>query len=495
MKLTESQLRKIIREALIKEALTYKYPSEENSGSTWDALKNLASKKLLKRLAIAGVGIAVGGKSSPGSNDTTDTSTNDDVDEDFFLDEYGNPYEIDDDKIKSAKGKKVDLRSVDRMSQDTGLRPDFIFGLQARESAGNPSAMALNPKKIIRDNSYEDWVMEKLRRAPSGKYTRSYWESARQKMIDKGVTAKTLTTISLEDPTYLKMRDVDPEMAIVNAALGFYQVLGAHIIHKYNFDADQLISHWESDPKGFSEGAFVIWVNDAGGNKFKNNVKNENTWRQAVGNYYGEDGTTDDYTAEVQSLAKEYRDAMIRPEEKDSSKNPNAQLWIPGQKMASQENFHEINCTTETTPNYRSGDPVHWSRGYGDSVQFYYDLYAFYGLNTLITLNGDSRAPAYAKQAGWKSIVVKLGTHPPNNTEWNTIKAAMDKGGALVHCTHGADRTGAVVARWEYETGCKTPQKKTYDDSLQYGFKKPDHPGYGGGPPDPNKHLRNWMLK
>ena len=49
-------------------------------------------------------------------------------------------------KLKSAGAKRsVNINSVRQMAAATGLRIDFIYGVQSRESGGKESAMALNP--------------------------------------------------------------------------------------------------------------------------------------------------------------------------------------------------------------------------------------------------------------------------------------------------------------------------------------------------------------
>ena len=70
---------------------------------------------------------------------------------------------------------------------------------------------------------------------------------------------------------------------------------------------------------------------------------------------------------------------------------------------------------------------------------------------------------------------------------------ALNSGNCLVHCHHGADRTGAMIARWEIENGQKKPQD-AYESALSYGFKDKDF-NYPGQKKDPNKYLREYIFE
>jgi peptidoglycan hydrolase-like protein with peptidoglycan-binding domain len=141
--------------------------------------------------------------------------------------------------------------------------------------------------------------------------------------------------------------------------------------------------------------------------------------------------------------------------------------------------------------NYRSGKPI-------NKKEFFQYLKDKHGITTIIDLMNNKEGES-VRGAGMTYIDVPLGSRGPKESDWQTIKSALLKGNALIHCRHGADRTGAVISRWEVELGLKTPEE-ALKDSLDYGFKKsdfkgyyaPDHPKYN---PDPNRDLRAYILK
>ena len=81
---------------------------------------------------------------------------------------------------------------------------------------------------------------------------------------------------------------------------------------------------------------------------------------------------------------------------------------------------------------------------------------------------------------------------PPSESDWSKFNNAMKAGNALVHCHHGADRTGAMIARWEIENGEKSTDE-AYASALRYGFKEKDFK-YRGGKKDPNRYLREYIF-
>ena len=60
------------------------------------------------------------------------------------------------------------------------------------------------------------------------------------------------------------------------------------------------------------------------------------------------------------------------------------------------------------------------------------------------------------------------------------IKSMLDSGGVYVHCHHGADRTGAILAMYRIEREGYTPQQ-AYKEARKYGFKSW------------NTYLREWI--
>jgi len=153
-------------------------------------------------------------------------------------------------------------------------------------------------------------------------------------------------------------------------------------------------------------------------------------------------------------------------------------------------NFNEVYGNN----NYRSAQVP-------EEKEFFEFLNNKYRIKNIVNLREDSLEERKAvSDAGLNYLNIHLTSKPPSDSDWQKIKALLEEGNTLVHCQHGADRTGAVVARWEVESDHKTP-RQAYNDSLKYGFKDENFKGYyfdaEGNPtaPDPNKNLREYILK
>lgn len=100
--------------------------------------------------------------------------------------------------------------------------------------------------------------------------------------------------------------------------------------------------------------------------------------------------------------------------------------------------------------------------------------------------------PQWAAALGLDYYDPVMTSHGLRDNQWPWVRLYLDKGDTLIHCTHGADRTGAVAGRYRMERE-GWDANDTLAEALKYGFKPVDHPGWGKGP-DPNKNLREWML-
>jgi protein tyrosine phosphatase (PTP) superfamily phosphohydrolase (DUF442 family) len=101
--------------------------------------------------------------------------------------------------------------------------------------------------------------------------------------------------------------------------------------------------------------------------------------------------------------------------------------------------------------------------------------------------------PMWARELGLRYLPVYLGSRPPSAARWAKIKSAMMDGNTFIHCTYGADRTGAVIGRFRLETEPGLDPQEVLREAKSLGFKPQSHPGYGKGP-DPNRRLREWMV-
>lgn len=80
------------------------------------------------------------------------------------------------------------------------------------------------------------------------------------------------------------------------------------------------------------------------------------------------------------------------------------------------------------------------------------------------------------KSADIKRIHVPMhSSKVPSKAEWREIKSAMEDP-VYIHCTYGADRTGAVIARYLVEEKGYSPQE-AYDAAITAG----SHSGILGG--------------
>ena len=164
----------------------------------------------------------------------------------------------------------------------------------------------------------------------------------------------------------------------------------------------------------------------------------------------------------------------------DSSPKSFPEWSRPGAKIGGGTNLDTVG---DGLNNYRSAQPP-------KDEAFYRFLKEKYGIQNIISLNHKNHN-AEAAAAGLSYLHVPLGSKPPSDPKWQQIKAILGQGNTLVHCTHGADRTGAIIAKWkieQYGESCKS----AYNEALKYGFKSQSHPGYGKGP-DPNRDLRGFI--
>lgn len=241
-------------------------------------------------------------------------------------------YTLDETKLK--RYRKVDLNSVHKMSKATGLRPDFVFGIQARESAGIPNAMALNPHISLSYSINKRGIeigytyASELPKYAGGKGSKGYilWkthaEQARKRLASQGYSIKSIpgvTNQGFNHPAYEAMKSVDNDLAILGNALGYYQVLGFHLMPKYNYSGAAIESAFLADPKKFGQDAFIIWVNkhSKGSNSFRDKCNaGEANWFDQISRYYGK--PFPEYVDYVKAAAAAYRAAKIPKRDKFS---------------------------------------------------------------------------------------------------------------------------------------------------------------------------------
>lgn len=159
--------------------------------------------------------------------------------------------------------------------------------------------------------------------------------------------------------------------------------------------------------------------------------------------------------------------------------------WVPSSEIEIR-NFRQI----EGTSNYRSAQPP-LEESFFRYLKDEYGIENILNLRDEISKNGKTEGQV-VRDAGLNYENIHLTSKPPSDSQWSRISQLLDGGKTLIHCQHGADRTGAIVAKYRIQNQ-SVDKYDAYKEAEMYGFKKQTHPGYGKGS-DPNKQLREWIL-
>lgn len=126
--------------------------------------------------------------------------------------------------------------------------------------------------------------------------------------------------------------------------------------------------------------------------------------------------------------------------------------------------------------NFHPVEPGLWRGGAIESMQQLKTLRDRYGVTTVVCLAKDSLGPGQNNEFVWGRMlgitVIKayMTDVAPTAAQWKTIRAAMEARHAYIHCKWGADRTGAVVAKYREEVD-GWDARRSFTEARRYGFK------------------------
>jgi len=375
----------------------------------------------------------------------------------------------------SGRSSGIDINKVFQMSRETGMKPSAVFGIMTVESGGEPKSLATNPHKISGEPSLYSTPFG----IQSAKVT-AQWKSA-------GIPMKSLYNVHVEGnrsrDLFLKMMEVNKLATVSVTAFGSMQVMGAYILPLYSNNADTLLDAFKANPADFSLKALKAWIKHPTKSKFIEYVNNDN-WEAAIKLYYG--NANADYVAKASNAAKEFRKKINDYNKKANKTNAiseNAKdSWKDrlGTETARGINFHKLK---DNKNNYRAGiKGIHTN----PTVDFFKELKSEYGITNVITLNGDTvgkLASENAKKAGLN--IMYAPSNDDNKTlrigggyNFNDIKKQFGKGNTLIHCTHGADRTGGTIGRYYVDSELMSVEDAlkdayTYKSGGKSGFMAP----------------------
>lgn len=440
-------------------------------------------RKVLRKLIVEAdidlnvdSGFVVGRKYGSDSSSDSDSLGNTD-----FGDEN---VDVADFKSKSkfrGRSSGIDIGKVFQMSKETGMKPSAVFGIMTVESGGKPESLATNPHKISGEPSLYSTTFGIHSNIVTAK-----WKKA-------GIPMESLYDVHKKDTKsrgfFLKMMSIDKLATVSVTAFGSMQVMGAYILPLYKNEPQALLSAFAADPAGFSLKALKAWIKHPSKSKFIEYVNNDN-WEAAIKLYYGD--ANPDYVSKASNAAKNFR-KKINKYKKQTNKTKNASgqasdSWKGrlGTETARGINFHKLE---DGKNNYRAGINKHTN----PTVEFFLELAkpikdGGYGIKKIITLNGDGLGPTAVTNAEAAGLTVFKNFINKDNIKsgpgFDKVKRMLKNRNTLIHCTAGADRTGAYVGRY-------------YMDELDWDYEKAKkHTGsFGGEKPGPNYKTTRDFLK
>lgn len=403
-------------------------------------------------------------------------------DDDFDPDDDDDP-ELDDEvnyEPSTSVSSNYSERCVE-LGKATGIDPAIIYAIETIESNHNPNVFAWNKHICFDPSRYK--VPSVSDRVPS---------KEEKNKINAAITAAGATPGTSAKPggnsyygsnakkAYNATSKINAHAAITGGAWGLYQVLGAYTLPSYNHDTDAWKSAWESNSEEFSKKSFITWCKHPSKSEFKKEA-NASNYSKITELYFG--GPNSDYTRKLKINAEKYREGQKKKPKKSSPGGKGKSSWKGklGSVTAGGINFHELK---DRKNNYRAGIKADHTN---PTVEFFKELAkpkseGGYGIKNVITLNADmKKASENARKAGMKTLylpsnddggALRIASKSKEGTRNNfdKIKRMLKSGNTLIHCTHGADRTGGTVGRYYVEekiSGVDT-KEKALADAYQY---------------------------
>jgi len=362
----------------------------------------------------------------------------------------------------SLLDSKTSPERIIYLAKETGLPPDFIYGIESKESNHKPGVMAWNTHHYRRHSGDKSFYPNK----------KSVYGSEARRMY-KEAAAKNLSA------------------AIKAGAWGLYQVLGSWSLPRYGNDPQKWMSKWKSDPAGHAADAFIDWAREyqksvnwidlVNKGNAEDTIGSSHPYARATKFYYGALKTS--YYTHVIEKARQWNNSVSKSTTVTSSGDVTKSNTKGGKdswkgRLGTETrrgiNFHKI---LDNKNNYRAGIK---KKHTDPTVEFWKELREEYGIKNVVALTGDATGKIAANNAEKAGLNVFRNFINENNmggrANFNKAKEMLKSGNTLVYCTHGADRTGAYIGRYYIEE-LGYDFQKALSDTKKYGGHKPDKPG------------------
>mgnify|MGYP005995972503 FL=1 len=200
----------------------------------------------------------------------------------------------------------VNQRAVE-LGEKLGIDPAWIYAEEAKESAHNPSAMAWNLHIMV------DPKWAKKAGVPGKAVTPE--QKAELKKLGFPSNLNKSYYGSEAKRAFSKAYKVNPWAAIAGGAWGLYQVLGAFTLPLYGNDPEKWKAAFEGNPTEYSKKSLGVWI-DKYGQEFKDAV-NRGDYAYTTKKYYG--APNKDYENFIRSHVAKFRRGQKKKKEDKST--------------------------------------------------------------------------------------------------------------------------------------------------------------------------------